>query len=289
MKKTKIWMNKKLMDIDKAKISIFDRGFLYGDGLFETMRGYSGVVFKLDEHLDRLYGSMKKIKIKAPYSKSYMKDVIYGLLETNSLKNAYIRIAVTRGEGYFGMTHRDALYPNVVIIEKEFEGYPSYMYTAGIKAQTARYRQNELSPLSGIKSTSFLNYILARLEAEEDGADEAVLLNTKGHVAEAATSNIFIVKGERLITPSLGSGILPGIARCVVLDIARRLKLRAHEKAVLPRELGSADEIFLTNSLAEVLPVTELDSKRVGDGKPGELTRLLHISYQKEVIRAVLR
>ena len=281
-------MNGKFVDMVDAKISIFDRGFLYGDGVFETMRSYAGVVFKLEEHMDRLSGAMGLLKIKVPYSKKYLMDAIYEVLTVNGLKSANIRISVTRGEGILGIGYRDEFVPNTVIVAKELKEYPDWMYLKGISAKVVDVRQNEFSPLPKIKSLNFLNYILARQSAKEKGFDEAILMNTTNYIAEASTSNIFLVKRNRIVTPSLDSGALPGITRAVIIKIAKRLRLDIEEDKVPYVELLDANEVFLTNSLVEVLPVTKLDSKKAGKGIPGEITKLLHVSYQKEVIRETL-
>ena len=287
-KRNKVWINGRFVDIRNAKVSIFDRGFLYGDGVFETMRSYAGVIFRLNGHLDRLFSDLSAIEIRYPYSKAYFKEIIYKTLKINKLKNAYIRVAITRGEGRFGIGHKDIFKPNVVIIAKEFEGYPGWMHDRGISARIVDSRQNEYSKLSQIKSMNYLNYILARIHAKEDGYDEAILMNTKGYITEAATSNIFLVKRDIIITPSLDSGILPGITRGVVIGIAKTLRLRISQKKVTRRELIDADEVFLTNSLAEILPVRKIGSREIGDGRPCEVTKLLRISYQKEVIKEVI-
>jgi len=283
----RIWINGKFIDPDKAKVSVFDRGFMYGDGVFETMRGYAGRVFKLDRHLDRLFRSLDTIKIKHKYSKRYLHDAICKTLKTNRLSSAYIKLAVTRGEGRFGISHKDIFSPNVVITAKDFEGYPGWMFDIGLSAVLTGV-QNEESVISGIKTLNYLPYILARYDAKARGFDEAILTNTKGYITEGATSNIFIVKNNTLITPSETSGILPGITRGIIIEIAKKLKISVKEKLVTRRELLGADETFLTNSLAEVLPVTKVDSKRVGTGGVGDITKLLRISYQKAVIRDVL-
>jgi len=287
--KNKVWINNRFVDADKAKVSVFDRGFMYGDGVFETMRSYAGVAFKLDEHIDRLYTSLAVLGIKPPCGKAHLKEIIYKTLKVNTLKAAYIKVSVTRGEGRFGIGYKDEFRPNTVIVAKKFEGIPAWMFDTGISAGVAGIRQNELSVLSRVKSLNFLTYIIARFEAKDMGYDEAILTNTKGDVAEAATSNIFLVKNGAVITPSLLSGILPGITRAMVIRIAIKLGLPVREKAVSYKDLLSADEVFLTNSLAEILPVTRIGPKRIGSGKPGEVTKLLRISYQKEVIRAVLK
>lgn len=286
--KNQAWINGKFVDTDNAKISIFDRGFMYGDGIFETMRSYARVVFKIDEHLDRLFRGLKTIGIKSPYTKPYLKEIIYEVLKMNGLKSAYVRLSVTRGEGRFGLEFKDIFNPNVVLVVKEFGEYHERMYQCGISAKIVPIRQNERSPLSGIKSLNFLNNILARLEAKDSGYDDAILMNTEGYVAESVTANIFLVSGNRLITPSLNSGILCGITRDIVIKIAKNLRLAVREKSVTRRELFNADEVFLTNSLIEVLPVTKVGPKRIGDGRVGNLTKLLRISYQKEVIKETL-
>lgn len=285
----KIWINGRFVDEETAKVSVFDRGFLYGDGVFETMKAYGGVVFKLDEHLDRLFRALKAVRIEPPSGKDHFKGLVKRLLKINGLESAYVRLAVTRGRGGFGIGYRDDLKAGAVLVAKDFKPYPKWMHARGIRAKVVDVRQNDRSPLCGIKSMNYLNYIVARFHAKEAGFDEAILTNTRGFVTEAATSNIFLVIRKRLVTPSLDSGILPGIARAVILEIAGRLKLKVSQRGVRPQELLKADEIFLTNSLAEVLPVTGIGSKRVGSGKPGELTRLLATSYQKQVIRETVK
>lgn len=288
MKGHVIWINGRFVDIRDAKISVFDRGFLYGDAVFETMRSYAGIVFRLDEHLARIFRSFGIMKLRPPYDRRRIKESIYGTIESNRLKSASVRLTVTRGEGSFAIGRRDPSAPNVVISARDFEGCPARMYGRGISAKIVKARQNERAPLSSVKSANFLNHILARLDAEKGGCDEAILMNTRGLVAEAATSNIFLVKGNGIFTPSLESGALAGITRGVVIEMARGLGLRVVEGKVSPGRLIDAGEVFLTNSLVEILPVTSIDSRKIGRGKPGEITKLLHISYQKQVIRETL-
>jgi branched-chain amino acid aminotransferase len=285
MGKNKVWINGRVVDTKNAKVSVFDRGFLYGDGVFETMRAYAGSVFKLDEHLERLFRALKVVRIKPPYGRKYFKALIQKLLKMNSLENAYVRLAVTRGKGGFGIGYKNILSPSAVLIARQFKRYPAWMHERGINAGIVDIRQNDLSPLCGIKSMNYLKFVLARFRAKEAGCDEAILMNTKGFITEAATSNIFLVKGGGLVTPSPDSGILPGITRGVILRIAKKLRMKAAERRVAPRELSNADEIFLTNSLAGVLPVTRIGGKKVGNGKPGELTKLLAISYRSLIKR----
>lgn len=278
MKNWQVWINGRLQDAGEAKVSVNDRGFLYGDGVFETMRSYAGVVFKIDRHLNRLFKSLEILKIRQSYSKTEFKKAVYRTLGANGLKNAYIRLTITRGDAS----------PTAVIVVREFEGYPATIYRSGITATIANTRQNEYSPLAGIKSLNFLNYIISKEEAKTGGFDDAILINTKGDIAEGSTSNVFMVKKNELITPSISCGILPGITRSVVIEIAGRMKMKVEERRISPKELLSASEVFLTNSLVEVLPVTKIGAKRIAKGSPGDLTKLLHISYQKEVIRVVL-
>lgn len=288
MAKSKVFINGKFYDQDKARISVFDRSFLYGDAAFETMRGYAGRVFRLDRHLERLLKSLQVIYIRHKYTKKYLKDAVYRILKMNGLKSAYIRLVVTRGEGRFGIGYMDEFDPNLIIVAKHFDGYPDRILLKGISAGIAGV-QNEYSPLSRIKTANYLNLILARSDAKRAGFDEAILTNTKGSITEGATSNIFLVRSGALVTPSVDSGVLPGIARGVIIEIAGKLKIPVRERAVSRGELLRADEVFFTNSLAEVLPVTRIESMPIGQGVVGPVTKLFQISYQKRVILEVLR
>jgi branched-chain amino acid aminotransferase len=284
----KVFINGKFVNAKDARISVSDRSFLYGDAAFETMRSYAGVVFRLDGHVARLSGTLKTMRVKHRYTKNYLSGIVRRAIKVNGLKSAYVRLVVTRGEGRFGIGHKDEFTPNLIVVAKEFEGYPERMFSRGVSAKITGVT-NEYSPLSRAKTANYLNCILARLDAQGAGYDEAILTNTAGHITEAATSNIFLVKKGAIITPSVKSGLLPGITRAVVIEIAKRLRIPVAEREVLPRELPGADEVFLTNSMAELLPVTKIDSKPIGSGRVGQLTKLLHISYQKQVILEVLR
>ena len=279
----KIWLNGKVVDERNAKVSVFDRGFLYGDGVFETMRSYNGVVFKLDEHLYRLNRSLKITEIKIPYPAAFLKKQVYGLLKVHKINDAYIRITVTRGVGTIGLAKITCKRPTIMIVVNKFVPYPETMYKKGVSLKTVSAAQNENSPASMIKSTSFLNYILARLEAKKGGFDDAIMLNSKKRICESTVSNIFMVKGRDLITPPAEEGVLPGITREVILSLAARLGLKAREKALNLKRLYSADEVFLTNSLMEVMSVSEVDGRFIGSGKPGEFTHKIHLKYKKIV------
>lgn len=282
-------MNGRIVGGKLAKISVSDRGFLYGDGVFETMRSYAGVVFCLDAHLDRLFRSLKAARIRPPYPKVYLKKAIFKTIKAGGFKSAYIRVTITRGEGKFGLGMDNISRPNTVIVVKELIDYPDRIYKRGIKALcVSNTRQNEYSPVTSIKSVNYLNQIVARLDAKARGFDDAILLNTRGNVAEGCASNIFLVKKNVLVTPSIESGILPGITRDIIIGIARKHKIPLKEKTVTYRDLINSDEVFLTNSLVEVLPVVKIGLKKIGDGSPGDVTRLLALIYQKCVIRGVL-
>ncbi|MFH1239530.1 MAG: aminotransferase class IV [bacterium] len=278
-----VYLNGTFVPGHRAKISLFDRGLLYGEGLFETMRSYSGQVFRLDEHLRRLRGSCKLLNIKLSLNDSALKKAVYKTLKKNNLADAYIRITVTKGEAEPGFSQAVYGEPNLFIIAHLFKPYPPRLYETGLKAIISKIKQNEGSPLVNIKSLNFLNNILAKNEAYEKGAGEAILTNTKGYITEAATSNIFLVLGHSLITPSIDSGILPGITRQAVLEIASKLKLKTKTKKILPAELFKADEIFLTNSLAEIVPVVKINKKIIGNGRAGQITQLIHKQYRQLV------
>ena len=284
----KIWINGRLVAPAEAKISVFDRGFMYGDGAFETMRAYAGVVFALDEHLRRVFSALKVLRIKPPYSKERLRGAVYNTLWANKLYSAYIKLIITRGEGRFGLAYKDISMPNVVVIAKNFEGYPEKMYERGISAKITGV-QNERSSIAGLKTLNYLPVIMARIHAKEGRFDDAILENTEGKITEGATSNVFFVKKASLITPSPDSGVLPGITRDVIMDIARKSRIRVVEKDVSRRELLGSDEAFFTSSLAEVIPVTRIDSRRIGTGRVGDYTKFFRISYQKHIIRHVLK
>lgn len=277
----KVFVNERIVEEEKAVISVFDRGLLYGDGLFETMRSYKGKVFALDRHLERLYESAKAIGIKIEKDKKYLKYIIYRLIKINRLKDAYIRLALTRGKGRVGLDTSTAKDQGVIIIVKKFKPYPDRFYKKGVSLYTSSIRRDEKSPLSKVKSLNYLVNIMARIEAQGEGADDALLLNTKRETAESAVSNIFMVKKRRLITPSVDSGILPGITREMILSLADRLKLHPVERRVKLIELKNAKEVFLTNTLMEVMPVVKIDERSIGKGRPGSVTRSIHTEYKR--------
>ncbi len=276
-----VYINGAFVLKDKAKISVFDRGLLYGDGLFETMRSYSGHVFRLDEHLRRLFNSSKIVGIKIPFSKKGLKEAIYKTLKKNDLSDAYIRLTVTRGEKEAGFDIKGASKPNIFIITRLLKPYPVSLYNKGVRAIVSSVRQNESSVLCSIKSLNYLDRILIKNDIKRNKVEEAILTNTKGYITEVITSNIFLVKGNILMTPGLDSGILPGITRGVVLEIAKKLKLNVKCGKILPKEIFKADEIFLTNSVKEIVPVVEVNKRRINREKAGKVTRSIHKLYQE--------
>ncbi len=279
----KIFVNERMVDENKAAISVLDRGFLYGDGLFETMRSYKGEVLWLDRHLNRLYRSSEIIGMKINRDKKYLKYIIYKLIKVNDLKDAYIRLCVTRGKGRIGLETTAIRNQGLVIMAKKFEPYPDKFYKKGVSLKTSTIRRNEKSDTSKVKSLNYMDSILARIEAQREGADDALLLNTKGFVAESAVSNIFMIKRKSLITPSLDSGALPGITRETILSLAEELSLEPVEKHIKLDDLKRASEIFLSNSLMEVMPVASIDGKKIGKSTPGPITKAIHKLYRNKI------
>ena len=276
------------MNLTQAKISVLDRGFLYGDGLFETMRAYWGEVFRLENHLDRLSRSAKEIEIPFSYTRKELKNIIKRILKINSLSEAYVRITLSRGVSEPGLISKCKSPATLVIMAREFKPPSPSEYRKGWRATIVETRQNQASPVSRLKSLNFLNNILARKEAEAKGVNEGILLNTLGDVAEASTSNIFLVKRGIVITPREESGLLPGITRGVVLELATTLGLKAHKGKISLDDLMGAEEAFLTNSLIEIMPLVKVDGRPIGNGKPGSVTQRIHKAYQdlvKEEIR----
>ena len=280
----KIFINGKISPKSKAKLSIFDRGFLYGDGLFETLRSYSGKVFMLNRHLDRLYNSAKIINLKIPINKAKMKMAIYRLLRVNKLKDAYIRLAVSRGEGRVGLDATTTQSSNIVIIAKKFYPYPGILYKKGLNVAICNVKRNEGSVLSRIKSLNYLNNIVARIDAQKKGFNDAILLNNRGNVCCGAVSNVFLINKNTIFTPSLREGVLAGIVRELIIKIAPKNGFRVKETVITPTQLMGADEVFFTNTLMEILPVSKVNNRRIRDGKVGKKTKLLQELLKKKII-----
>jgi branched-chain amino acid aminotransferase len=272
----KIYISGKLYDKADAKISVYDHGLLYGDGVFEGMRSYGGKVFRLKQHLDRLWASAKGIWLKIPISQDEMAKAINDTLATNNIKDGYIRLLVTRGAGALGLDPNKCSDPQVIVIADHIQLYPKEMYDKGLEIVTASTIRNHSAALSPrIKSLNYLNNIMAKIEGLQAGCVEALMLNAKGEVAECTGDNIFIVRQGVLMTPPIDAGILEGITREAVIELAQEMKIPVQQVPFVRHDIFIADECFLTGSAAEVIPVVKLDSRVIGTGQPGPLTKRL--------------
>jgi len=276
----KIYIDGKYYDERNARISVFDHGLLYGDGIFEGIRAYNGRVFKLKEHIDRLFCSAKAILLEIPMSHA---DIMAATVETcrrNRVRDGYIRLVVTRGAGTLGLNPRSCKKPSVIIIAGKIQLYPQELYQQGmdiITVPTTRNLHSALNP--AIKSLNYLNNILAKIEANNAGCEEAIMLNAEGFVAECTGDNIFVVKEGHLLTPPLSAGALYGITRRTVMDLAAQSGLAVSEPDLTRYDLFNADECFLTGTAAELMPVVKIDGRTIGSGKPGPVTRNLVTKY----------
>jgi len=279
-----VWVNGRVQRAGEPAVSALDRGLLYGDGLFETLRAYDGVPYLLDRHLIRLWEAAGWLDIiRDVLDGAAIAGAIEELVRLNELRDAYVRITLTRGEHTGRLELAPAAEPTLIIVAQPLRPLAPSRYDPGSSAIIASTRQNADSHLPRLKTLNYLNNLLAKTEAEHRGADEAILLNTRGEVAEGASSNIFLVVQGRLITPHVESSILPGITRSEVLRLAREAGIPAEERSVRPDELRLADELFLTNSIAELVPIRAIEGHPVGQGRPGEVTRLLHSAYRVRV------
>ncbi len=270
-----VYINGEFVPESQAKISVFDHGFLYGDGVFEGIRAYNGKVFKLYEHLDRLYDCAKVIDLKIPLTKEEFAEAILETLRRNKLRDAYIRPIVTRGVGDLGLDPRKCPEPTVIIITKPWGKLYGDLYEKGLKAVTVTVRRNAIDSLPpNLKSLNYLNNILAKIEANAKGGDEAIFLDHNGYISEGSGDNIFVVKnGEILTPPTLNN--LKGITRAVVIEIIKDLGIPFKETNIGLFDLYTADEVFVTGTAAEIAPVTIIDGRAIGDGKPGKITKML--------------
>ena len=276
----KIYIDGKYCDEKNARVSVFDHGLLYGDGIFEGIRAYNGRVFRLKEHIDRLFDSAKAILLEIPLSHATMMKAVVDTCAKNKLRDGYVRLVVTRGKGTLGLNPNRCKSPSVIIIATKIQLYPPEMYERGlaiVTVATTRNLSNAVNP--AIKSLNYLNNILAKIEANNAGVEEAIMLNAEGFVAECTADNIFILKGGRMMTPPLSAGALYGITRGVVMDMARESGLPVSEPNLTRYDLFVADECFLTGTGAELIPVTKIDGRVIGTGKPGPVTRSLVQKY----------
>lgn len=279
-----IYIAGEFFDETDARISVFDHGLLYGDGVFEGLRIYSGKVFRLEEHVQRLYESAKSIWLEIPLTPEQMSEAINQTVTKNELSDGYIRAIVTRGAGSLGLDPRRCSDPQIIIIADTIKLYPQEYYDNGLDIITVSVIRNHPAALNPrIKSLNYLNNILAKIEGIQAGCIEALMLNHKGEVAECTGDNVFIVKQGRLLTPPLDAGILAGVTRAAVIDLAAELAIPFAEQVLSKHDIYVADECFLTGSAAEVIPVVKVDSRTIGSGKPGPTTKHLTTAFHELV------
>lgn len=277
-----IYLDGEYVPEEEAKVSVFDHGLLYGDGIFEGIRAYNGRVFKLDEHIDRLFKGSRAIMLEPPVGKEEMKEIVLETLRRNSLRDAYIRLVVTRGKGDLGLDPAKCPKPTLFCIAAGIQMYPEELYENGLEVVTVPTRRNTPETVNPqMKSLNYLNSIMAKLEAKLSGVEEAIMINNEGYVAEATGDNIFIIRKGRLVTPPAFLGILEGITRNTVMELAEKRNIPVEEQVFTRYDVYSSDECFLTGTAAEVIPVTKVDGRTIGNGKPGEITRMLIQDYKE--------
>ncbi|MBB6454122.1 branched-chain amino acid aminotransferase [Salirhabdus euzebyi] len=279
-----IFLSGEFVRKEDAVVSVYDHGFLYGDGVFEGIRVYSGNVFKLDAHLKRLYESARSIKLEIPYSKEDMEEAIVNTVRKNQLDNAYIRVVVSRGVGNLGLDPTHCNNPRVIIIAEALALFPKELYERGLRLASVSSRRNRPDVLSPqIKSLNYLNNILVKLEANQANADEALMLNDQGYVTEGSADNIFIVKNETIYTPPVYLGALEGITRNAIIDLAKEYGYDMRQEPFTRHDVYVADEVFLTGTAAEVIAVVEVDGRKIQDGTPGKVTKHLLSAFRNIV------
>ena len=279
---TQVYISGRLLPKEQATVSVYDHGLLYGDGVFEGIRVYNKRVFLLEEHVRRLYASANAIRLQIPISPEEMTRAVEETVKANGLTDGYVRLVVTRGAGSLGLDIRKTSHPQVIIIADTITLYPEELYEHGMSIITASTIRNHSAALSPrIKSLNYLNNILAKIEGTDAGCAEALMLNHKGEVAECTGDNVFIVVRGVLKTPPCDAGILEGITRNCVMQLARETGIEVAEAAMTRYDLYAADECFLTGTAAEVIPVVKLDGRPIGDGKPGPVTRQLRTRFQE--------
>jgi branched-chain amino acid aminotransferase len=281
-KELKIFIDGKFYPESNAKVSVFDHGLLYGDGVFEGIRFYNGRVFRLEEHLLRLWDSARSITLDIPMSIAEMTEALLETIRQNDLRDGYIRLIVTRGVGDLGLDPRRCKRASVIIIATTITLYPPEFYKRGLAIATVATRRINPAALNpAVKSLNYLNNIMARIEANLAGADEALMLNDAGYVAEGTADNLFVVKRGQIATPPVSAGALGGITRSVVFEIAAELGVNCFEKNITRHDVFTADECFLSGTAAEVVPVVKADSRVIGEGKPGAITTRMMDRFRK--------
>jgi len=282
-KELHIYIDGKFYPKSEAKISVYDHGLLYGDGVFEGIRAYNGVVFKLREHIDRLYKSAHPIFLKIPLTKAELKEAVLETLRKNKLTNAYIRLVVTRGVGDLGLDPRKCPKATIIIItEPLLQLHSAEKVENGINTIITWVKRNPVDTATHeMKSLNYLNSILGKIEANNIGADEAICLDKAGYVVEGVGENIFIVRDDKLLTPPVSSGALDGITRALIIRLAKKLEIEVIERNITPNELFTADEVFFTGTAAEVAPIREVNKRAIGMGKPGPVTKRIIQVFEK--------
>ena len=276
----KIWIDDKLVDADQAKVSVFDHGLLYGDGVFEGIRVYGSRIFEFDAHLERLYKSAKVIRLEIPLDKAELADAVEQTVKANNIADGYIRLIITRGVGDLGLNPFLCRNAQVIIVADQIQLYPEELYEKGLKViSSSTVRSHPLSIPPQVKSLNYLNNILAKIEAIDSGAGEAIMFNHEGYVAEASADNVFIVRDGNLYTPPSYAGLLEGITRGIVMRLAIQTGIKVIEREITRADLYTCDEFFLTGTGAEVIGVVEIDNRKIGDGKPGEMTKMLRKKF----------
>jgi len=280
----KVWMDGKLVDKSDAKVSVYDHGLLYGDGIFEGIRIYHGRIFEPDAHLQRLFDSSKAIRLTIPFTADQLRTGIEETAKANNFTDCYVRLVVTRGVGYLGLNPNKCSAPSTFIITDTIEMYPKEVYEKGMAVITASVIRNHPNAMSSrVKSLNYLNSILAKIEAIDAGVPEAIMLNHLGNVAECTADNIFIVREGEVLTPAVTEGILEGVTRQVILKLCKNLNIPCAEKTLQRHDLYIAQECFLTGTGAEVVPVTKIDGRPVGSGQVGSLTRRLIDAFRRYI------
>lgn len=282
----KIYMNDKLVVQSEAMVSVFDHGLLYGDGIFEGIRLYDACVFKLDEHLERLEYSAKAIMLDLPWSRAEIAAAVCETCRANGLTNGYIRLVVTRGVGSLGLSIKNCERPQLIIIADKIQLYPAEFYEQGLEIITVPTRRTSAAALPPmVKSLNYLNNILAKIEAQHLGYHEAIMLNEQGYVAECTGDNIFLVHKGELITPAASAGALKGITRETVLEIAQEMGIPCREANLTRYDIWVADELFLTGTAAEIIPIVKVDARPIGNGQPGPVTGSFLEQFRQRVCR----
>jgi branched-chain amino acid aminotransferase len=278
----KIYIDGEFYEKEQAKVSVFDHGLLYGDGVFEGIRFYNGRVFRLDEHIDRLYDSARAICLTVPLDRQALIEATLETIRKNDIRDGYVRLVVTRGAGDLGLNPALCPKATIIIIAAKITLYPAEMYENGLKVVTCATRRiphGALSPM--VKSLNYLNNVMAKIEAANAGAGEGLMLNEQGYVAECTGDNVFIVKRGRIYTPPIASGALAGVTRAVVFELAEEAGISVTEPDITRYDLFTADEVFLTGTAAEIIPVVTLDRRPIGDGRPGSVTRQLMTRFHE--------